>query len=159
MSGLKITVLVKLEKSKMSQEEYLNQRVNNQIDWYDSKSSFNQRWFRRLQVIAILSASTIPFLSGYSSGEDETIRISIGILGLIVAAITAILSLYKFQEHWLEYRTTCESLRHEKHLYLTQTTPYNGDEAFSRFVQRIESLISKENTDWLHYMEKPVKKK
>ena len=102
----------------MNQEEYMKARVDNQIDWYDGKSSFNQKWFKRLQVIAILSASTIPFLSGYSSGEGATIRICIGILGLVVAAITATLSLYKFQEHWLEYRTTCESLRHEKYLYL-----------------------------------------
>jgi len=143
----------------MNQEEYMKDRVDNQIDWYDKKSAFNQKWFKRLQVIAILSASTIPFLAGYSSGEDETIRVCIGILGLIVAAITAGLSLYKFQEHWLEYRTTCESLRHEKYLYLTQTVPYNVEDSFSTFVQRIESLISKENTDWLQYMKKPVKKK
>ena len=143
----------------MNQEEYMKDRVDNQIDWYDKKSAFNQKWFKRLQVIAILSASTIPFLAGYSSGKDETIRVCIGILGLMVAAITAALSLYKFQEHWLEYRTTCESLRHEKYLYLTQTVPYNVEDAFSTFVQRIESLISKENTDWLQYMKKPVKKK
>lgn len=143
----------------MNPEEYMKDRVDNQIDWYDKKSAFNQKWLKRLQVIAILSASTIPFLAGYSSGEDETIRVCIGILGLIVAAITAVLSLYKFQEHWLEYRTTCESLRHEKYLYLTQTVPYNAEDAFSSFVQRIESLISKENTDWLQYMKKPVKKK
>lgn len=143
----------------MDQEEYMKERVENQIDWYDKKSSFNQRWFKRLQVIAILSASTIPFLSGYSSGEDEAIRISIGILGLVVAIITAILSLYKFQEHWLEYRTTCESLRHEKYLFLTATVPYNSEEPFPIFVQRVESLISKENTDWSQYMKKPVKKK
>ena len=143
----------------MNQEEYMKNRVDNQIDWHDKKSSFNRKWYKRLQVIAILSASTIPFLSGYSSGEDVTIRVCIGILGLFVAAITATLSLYKFQEHWLEYRTTCESLRHEKYLYLTQTIPYHTDNAFTTFVQRIESLISKENTDWLQYMKKPVKKK
>lgn len=143
----------------MNQEEYMKARVDNQIDWYDRKSSFNQKWFQRLQVIAILSASTIPFLSGYSSGKDAIIRICIGILGLVVAGITATLSLYKFQEHWLEYRTTCESLRHEKYLYLTRTVPYNIEEVFSIFVQRIESLISKENTDWLQYMKKPIKKK
>ena len=141
----------------MTEEEYMQDRVDDQIDWYDKKSSFNQKWFKRLQVISIISASTIPFLTGYSSGEDDSIRIFIGVLGLVVAAITAILSLYKFQEHWLEYRTICESLRHEKYLFLTKTSPYNSNETFPVLVQRIESLISKENTDWLQYMSKPKK--
>ena len=141
----------------MTEEEYMQDRVDDQIYWYDKKSSFNLRWFKRLQVISIISASTIPFLTGYSSGEDDSIRIFIGILGLVVAAITATLSLYKFQEHWLEYRTICESLRHEKYLFLTKTTPYNNNETFPILVQRIESLISKENTDWLQYMSKSKK--
>ena len=142
----------------MDQEKYIKERVDDQIDWYDRKSGFNQRWFKRLQVIAIISASTIPFLAGFSSGDDNTIRVFIGILGLIVATITGVLSIYKFQEHWLGYRTTCESLRHEKYLFITQAEPYNTEESFSTFVQRIESLISKENTDWLHYIKKPLKK-
>jgi len=141
----------------MTEEEYIQDRVDDQINWYDKKSSFNQKWFKRLQVISIISASTIPFLTGYSSGEDDSIRIFIGILGLVVAAISAILSLYKFQEHWIEYRTICESLQHEKYLFLTKTSPYNNNEPFPVLVHRIESLISKENTDWLQYMNKPNK--
>ena len=41
----------------MNQEEYIKDRVDIQIDWYDKKSVFNQKWFKRLQVIAIISAS------------------------------------------------------------------------------------------------------
>lgn len=136
----------------MNQEEYLKNRVDHRINWYDRKSCFNQNWFKRLQVIAILSASTIPFLTGYSSGEDVSIRVCIGILGLMVAAITAVLSLYKFQENWHEYRTTCESLTHEKYLYLTNTEPYDIPEPFPLLVQRVEMLISKENSMWSHHV-------
>lgn len=136
----------------MNQEEYMENRVDDQINWYDRKSCFNQKWFKRLQVIAILSASTIPFLSAYSSGEDETIRVCIGILGLLVVAITAVLSLYKFQENWHEYRTTCETLTHEKYLFETKTEPYDVAEPFSLLVQRVEALISKENSNWSRYV-------
>ncbi|MEW8356126.1 MAG: DUF4231 domain-containing protein [Candidatus Thiodiazotropha sp.] len=132
----------------MDEKEYLKQRLDNQINWYDNKSVWYQKWFKRLQVIAIVGAATIPFLSGYMSEECIWVKIAIGVLGLVVAAITAILSLYQFQENWIEYRTTCESLKHEKYTYLTKAPPYDGENAFALLVERVETLISKENTNW-----------
>ena len=43
----------------MNQEEYLKDRLQNQIDWYDNTSMKNQNWFKRLQVAAILASATI----------------------------------------------------------------------------------------------------
>ncbi|HFC76762.1 MAG TPA: DUF4231 domain-containing protein, partial [Candidatus Moranbacteria bacterium] len=51
-----------------------------------------------------------------------------------------------------------ESLKHEKYLFLTKSEPYDIDEPFKLLVQRVESLISKENTNWSNYMKKPQKK-
>jgi len=90
---------------------------------------------------------------------DETtlyLKIIVGLLGLVIAAITAVLGLYQFQENWLEYRTTCETLRHEKYLFLAKASPYNKEEPFLLLVERIEGLISKENTNWQSYMKKSV---
>ncbi len=140
----------------MDETQYLKDRLENQIDWYDRRSVQNQKWFKRLQVISIIAATSIPFLTGYITEATVTLKIITGFLGLFVAAITAVLGLYKFQEHWLEYRTTCESLKHEKYLFLTRTDPYNVEQAFPLLVQRIESLISKENTNWSQYMNKPA---
>jgi hypothetical protein len=142
---------------KMNQEEYLKERLQNQIDWYDRKSVQSQKWFKRLQVVAILAATTIPFLTGYITDTTFLLKLSVGLLGLSVAAITAILGLYKFQENWLEFRTTCESLKHEKYLFLTNSDPYNAEDPFMLLVERIEGLISKENTSWIRYMKKEKK--
>lgn len=142
-------------KVVMDENQYLKDRLENQIDWYDRRSVQNQEWFKRLQVISIIAAASIPFLTGYITETTVTLKIITGILGLLVAAVTAVLGLYKFQEHWLEYRTTCESLKHEKYLFLTRTDPYNVEQAFPLLVQRIEGLISKENTNWSQYMNKP----
>ena len=141
----------------MNKEEYLKKRLDNQIEWYDKKSAWNQKWFRSLQVIAILAAASITFLSGYMTDELMWIKISIGLLGLLVAAVTGILSLYRFQENWIEYRTICESLKHEKFIYLTRTDPYDGENAFTLLVERVETLISKENTNWSRRMKTPKK--
>jgi hypothetical protein len=141
----------------MNQEEYLKNRLGNQIDWYSRKSGQNQNWFKRLQVITIVAAASIPFLSGYITETTPILKLATGGLGLLVAVITATLRLYQFQENWFEYRSTCESLKHEKYLFLTKSEPYDTEEPFKLLVHRVESLISKENTNWAYYMKAPKK--
>lgn len=134
----------------MTPEDYIEQRVVDQINWYDSKSQKSQKWFKRIRALEIISASSIPLFAGFGQGEPWSI-ILIGILGAVVAILASLLSLNQFQENWIEYRTTCESLKHEKYLFLTRTEPYDEEDPFGLFVQRIESLISKENSAWSQY--------
>ena len=65
----------------ISPEEYIDQRLSDQINWYDRKSSRNQRWFKRLRFAEIVAAATIPFLSGFA-GNSLPIKIAIGGLGV-----------------------------------------------------------------------------
>lgn len=143
----------------MNQDEYIKHRLDDQIGWYDGKSQWNQKMYKRLRVFEFAAAASIPFLTGYMTVNAPFINFTVGLLGLIIAVITGVVTLYKFQENWVEYRTTCESLKHEKHLFLTKVAPYDGDEPFPLFVQRVESLISKENTNWAQYMTKPTENK
>jgi hypothetical protein len=62
------------------------------------------------------------------------------------------------QELWIEYWETCETLKKEKVLYQTVVEPYATADAFAVLVQRVETLISKENTDWGQYSMKPEEK-
>jgi hypothetical protein len=140
----------------MAPEEYIEQRLNDQISWYDRKSATNQRWFKRLRFAEIVAAAIIPFLSGFAGGSLP-IKVAIGALGVVVAVIASVLGLLNLQEHWIEYRATAESLGKEKFLFLTQTEPYDNDDAFHLLVQRVEALLSKENADWAQSMPKPSK--
>ena len=79
-------------------------------------------------------------------------KFTIGSLGLLIVIITGIVSLCKLQENWIEFRTTCESLTHEKYLFETKTEPYNTEDPFLLLAQRVETLISKENTNWARYV-------
>jgi hypothetical protein len=141
----------------ISPEEYVEQRLSDQISWYDRKSSTNQRWFKWLRFTEIVAAATIPFLSGFA-GNSFPIKIAIGALGVVVAVVASLLGLLQLQERWIEYRATAESLRREKFLFLTQTDPYDKDDAFHLLVQRVEALLSKENTEWTQSMMKQLKK-
>ena len=79
----------------MNQEEYLKNRLEDQINWYDKKSAKNLKLYKRLQFISFIAAAAVPFLSGYISAESKSIQIIVGLLGFITAVITATLSLYK----------------------------------------------------------------
>jgi hypothetical protein len=139
----------------ISPEEYLEQRLSDQISWYDRKSATNHRWFKWLRFTEIVAAATIPFLAGFA-GDLLQVKLAIGALGVVVAVVASILALLHLQEHWIEYRATAESLRKEKFLFLTQTEPYEKEDAFHLLVQRVEALLSKEHTEWAQSVTKPA---
>jgi hypothetical protein len=130
----------------MNEEEYLKSRVDNQIKWYSTKSAFNKKMFNRLKMAEIILALSIPLLVYIVAEKD--VNFSVSLIGVTVAVIAGLISLMKYQENWIEYRTTAETLKHEKYLYITKSGPYDGKESFNGFVERIEGVISKENSKW-----------
>jgi ABC-type bacteriocin/lantibiotic exporter with double-glycine peptidase domain len=140
---------------EIKETEYLEQRLDDQINWYGKKSASNQAAYKRLRLIEIIAASSIPLLAGYSqiSGHvGMTIGVIIGVMGLIVAVIAGIVSLYRFQENWNEFRASGESLKQEKYLYLARVEPYDGEQPFVLLVQRVEALLKSETTGWAQAM-------
>lgn len=135
---------------------YIEQRLDDQIRWYDRKSRTNRLAFQGLRVVEILAGATIPLLVGYVK-QVPAFQFVVGGLGLLVTVIAGLLALYRFQENWTEYRLTCELLRHEKFMFLTHSTPYNVTEPLSVLVDRAESLISSETNRWAQTMRPPVK--
>ena len=140
----------------ISPEEYIEQRLSDQISWYDRKSTANQSWFKRLRFAEIVAAATIPFLSGFA-GDSLPIKIAIGALGVLVAVIAAVLGLLRLQEHWINYRATAEALKTEKFLFLTQTGAYDQADPFHLLVERVEAVLSKESNQWMQSMIKAPK--
>ena len=141
----------------MDADEYIHDRLDDQIAWYDSKSSRNQRLFKRLRMAEIVAAAAIPVLTAFVDPERPLVTVSIGVLGAAVAVIAGAMGLYQFERLWVEYRTTCEGLRKEKYLFLTGSEPFDRELAdnFRLLVQRVESLVSKENTSWAQHITKP----
>ena len=134
----------------MEADQYIDERVDDQIGWYDRKSGNAQKAFKFIRGLEVIAAGLIPLFAGFGNGTHSSV-LTIGALGAGVAILASFLSLFQFQENWIEYRTTCESLKHEKYLFLTGAEPYNDVAPYDLFVQRIESLISKENSVWSQY--------
>lgn len=133
----------------ITEESYITDRLENQISWYDEKSSNCQKKYKCLKIIEISSAALIPILSTQSSTLLYLITI-VSLLGALIVVIEGLINLGKYHENWIEYRGICETLRQEKYMYLTRTGIYNisSNAAFGLLVERVESVISKENVNW-----------
>ncbi len=132
----------------MDTKEYLEKRVDDQISWYGKKSTILKKRHYTLRVIVILISVILPFLTGIMSDKTPYIKIAIAAGSLIVAFFEGISSLYKYQEQWLTYRNTAESLKREKLLFQTKSGPYEKSQALSLLVTRCEGIMSEENQTW-----------
>ena len=134
----------------MNQESfdtYVKNRYDPQIAWYDRKAIANQRVYRTLQWGILVLAAVTPILVAAGA---EWQRWSAVVVSALVAIGTAALKAFKYQENWINYRTTCETLRKEIHFLEAGVGEYRqAEDPFALFVERVEVLISRENTLWL----------
>ena len=145
----------------MDEKEYMELRLGAQLNWYDQKSAYNQKRYKTLRLIEIICAASIPFLFGLGElvGDRwywaELLRSVAALFAVVVAISSSVLGLCKYQDNWMAYRTTCEMLRHEKYFYETHCGPYKeAKDPFGKLVERVEKLISQENTSWREYISK-----
>ncbi len=139
----------------MGEADYIEQRLDDQLNWFEKKSAAAQRWYKRLRLIEIVAAASIPLLAVYDGKFDEKFSyttLAMAAIGVVVAVLAGTIGLYRFQENWTEYRAAAESLKQEKYLYLTRAAPYNGDQPFETLVRRTEALLKSEYAGWAQAM-------
>lgn len=133
-------------------QDYVNNRYKQQIEWYDSKSQKNQWIYKVLQIIIIILSFSTPVIIALSYDSSKIISI---LVSSMVAILSTTIATFKFYENWINYRTTCESLKKEKHYYDFHIGPYKEvTDKQSLFVERVEDLISKEHTIWITFQKK-----
>ena len=128
-------------------------RLEDQIGWYDRKSMANQRYFKRIKMVEIAAAAIIPFLSAFSPPRMMWVT---GGLGVLITVLEGMLHLNQYQQNWIAYRSTCESLKHEKYVYLGKAAPYaSAGDPHALLAERIESLVSQEHAKWASVQQQP----
>ena len=119
-------------------------RLEDQIDWYDKKSSYNQRRFKILKISQIIAGALIPFAS--SVGAPAAVA---GGLGVLIVIFEGLQSLSQHQQSWISYRSTWQKLTQEKYLWLAKAGPYeSAPNPDAVMAERIEALMSSEITNW-----------
>src|SRR5258708_32719161 len=103
-------------------------RLENQIDWYDRKSRYNQRMFKWMKIATIVISVSIPLFAAYSSYKPipgPVIALITGALGATIALLEAIQQLSQYHHNSLTYRATAETSKHVRHLSSSTARPYS----------------------------------
>ena len=134
---------------------YSLERLGDQIKWYDRKSRYNQRCFKVLKLWTIVAAALVPILVAFGVKDA---RVSAAIAATI-AVTEGVQQLNQYHANWISYRSTCESLKHEKYLYLSGAGPYSAaTNPHVLLAERIEGLVSQEHAKWTSGREEPSTK-
>jgi hypothetical protein len=127
-------------------------RLEDQIEWYDSKSRAAQRSYKTLKVTELVAAAIVPLAAGYK------LHWLSGGLGVVIVLIEGLQALNQYFHNWITYRATCEELKHEKYLWLSQAGPYaETNNSTAVLAERTEALISREHSRWIADREKSAR--
>ncbi|HTJ29967.1 MAG TPA: DUF4231 domain-containing protein [Acidobacteriaceae bacterium] len=138
--------------TELPQDDPVLARLNDQLAWYSAKSRAARTAFKRIKMVEILAAALIPFLTGQ---KWPYVMYVVGGLGVVITVLEGILHLNQYQENWTNYRNTAESLKHEKFLFAAKAGPYAAAaDARLMLAERVEALVSQENTQWVSAMQK-----
>lgn len=132
--------------------DYLEERVKTQREWYEQRATENKKIFFSYQTIIIVLGALIPVMVVFESVVPFLKEYG----GPISAVISAIISIYagldklrQPQPNWFNYRANEESLKKEEWLFKYKAGPYKNlpeKEARVQFVERVESIISSDIT-------------
>ena len=123
-------------------------RLEDQIGWYDRRSIKAQKQYRMLKAAQIVVAALIPV----ASLVRPTDAVVPGILGAVILILEGFQEMGMYRQNWQKYRSSCETLRHEKYLYMAQAGLYADMEDADRLkllATRVEELVSQEHTNWV----------
>jgi hypothetical protein len=67
-------------------------RLEDQITWYDMKSAYSQKMFKRVKVAMVATAGLIPFMSGVGAPGWST-----GGLGILIVGLESVQQLNQYQ--------------------------------------------------------------
>ncbi len=136
----------------MSESDVAMERLEDQINWYDKKSGYNQRMFKSLKAATLILSVSIPLAAAFTKA------IITGALGAAIALLEGLQQLNQYQHNWITYRSTAEALKHEKYLFLSHAGPYaSATNPTALLAERIESSVSQEHAKWASTQEQTAK--
>jgi hypothetical protein len=129
------------------------ERLEQQISWYGRNARRNKRWYMCIKVVQIVAAAIIPVIAAL--GLSTWVA---GGLGALVVVLESIQQLFQFHSNWTSYRSTSESLKHEKYLYVANAGAYaTAKNPAALLAERIEGRVSQEHAAWASEQQHPQK--
>ena len=122
------------------------EHLEDQLAWYDCQSLMNQRAYKRIKDCRDSRRGDYSFSVGLRVSHTGIVT---GGLDVLITVLEGLLHLNQCQQNWINYRSTCEALKHDKYTYLGKAAPYaNVPDPHALLAERIESLVSQEHAKW-----------
>ncbi|MFM9101350.1 MAG: DUF4231 domain-containing protein [Cyanobium sp.] len=152
-----------MSTTPMGPQEYLQERVEQQLSWYGKKSAGNKSRYQLLRLLQISLGILVSAGGVYAEAIPHGAWLISG-FGVLISLSAAWETVFDHQNNWIRYRRIQEELKREKILYATASGPYrrqaaqtDGDEtAFTLFVERVEGLLGEEVEQWSSTATKPA---
>lgn len=133
------------------QDDYIESRLNPQIEYYDKKSVHCHKEHDALSIIGIVLTASIPPLTLLSE-VAPVIKFAVAIAGAVASILSSVLYLHNSKENWVEFRTICESLKSEKEKYIHSVSVYGQEPSQQNrdaiFIETCEAMMQKEHASW-----------
>ena len=142
--------------------DYMKNRVEDQISYFDSSAIKNQRAYRRLKLTSIACNILTTMAIALAFTVPDAYKVWMGILALVLS--TVVLGTYQLEEFqnygakWEKFRLVAEQLKSEKYMFLNKAAAYSSaDENTNRreFVQRVEGTIRGTDIAYFSLMVEP----
>lgn len=126
-------------------------RLEEQIAWYERRASHGRRTYRRLKIVEILLAASLPLLAGFQDELQPLLAPDLEVLpaalfaliGIGILVLESFLHLNQHERNSIAYQANCDTLKHEKFLFLADAGPYaNVEDKRARLAERIEELVT-----------------
>ena len=130
---------------------YMKGRVLEQLRYYESSANKAKKSHLRTQTAVIILSVLVPVILNLPDvffGADPALRrqITATVLSVSLAICTGLAGFRRWGDLWLSFRLTEEVLKQERFLFIARVGDYGDDtNRFSRFVERVESIVSSEH--------------
>lgn len=150
----------------LSSEDYIRDRINDQLRFYDKKAGRYKSLYLSMRAATVIGGAMVPVLVNLNFAPVivnlgsfvftvNGIKVSTTVISLMVVLFVSLESVYHFKEQWRNYRSTAELMKKEYFLYASGQGRFAGKteaEAYRLFVEQIETAIDVENASTLQVM-------
>jgi hypothetical protein len=145
--------------------DYIGNRVDDQLAYFDSSAIKNQRCYKALKSTAITCNVLTTMTIALAFTVPEDFKVAMGILALILS--TVVLATYQWEEFqnygakWEKFRLVTEQLKSEKHLFLNHAGRYSSkddEENKKEFVETVEGILKGTDLSYFTLMVEPGKR-
>jgi hypothetical protein len=134
-------------------DDYINNRVEQYANWYDSKCGPLKSRYLNIKALAVIGGSLVPVLVNvnftFLNIGFDLAKVLATLLSLMVVIFVSWESVFQHGKQWKNYRSTEQFLRQEAVFFKNKVGFYSemGEaHAFKIFVERIENAIAQENS-------------